>query len=80
MVMLLKSPYLLRSILIYLLMKWHSIQNLPLKAPEKKKKKIAGAWGMGGETEKKNRKLNVMESEYGDSPCLCVSANVSNKK
>ena len=53
MVMLLKSPYLLRSILIYLLMKWHSIQNLPLKAPEKKK--IAGAWGMGGETEKEQK-------------------------
>ena len=35
---------------------------------------------MGGETKKKNRKLKVMESEYVDSPCLCVSENVSNKK
>ena len=77
MVMLFISPYLLRSILVYLLMKWHSVQKLPLKAPEKK---IAGDWGMGGETKKKNRKLKVMESEYVDSPCLCVSENVSNKK
>ena len=78
MVMLFKSPYLLRSILIYLLMKWHSVQNLPLKAPGKKKKlQGVGEW-VG--RQKKNRKLKVMESEYGDSPCLCVSANVSSKK
>ena len=68
--MLFKSPYLLRSILIYLLMKWHSVQNLPLKAPGKKKKlQGVGEW-VG--RQKKNRKLKVMESEYGDSPCLCV--------
>ena len=34
-------------------MKWHSVQNLPLKAPGKKKK-LQGV-GEGGETEKEQK-------------------------